>query len=121
MAVLNMVKSLSVESESPNFLSIIDHHPDTIYAMDLNGNILSCNNNIEGVLGYTSSEIHGPFHRLIKKGNLNKVMKHFEKAVAGKVQNYSCISIHKDGYKCQHKYVHFRLFKNVQNYSFSFA
>lgn len=24
-------------------------------------------------------------------------------------------------YKCQHKYVHFRLYKNVQNYSFSFA
>lgn len=107
-----MVKSLSVESESPNFLSIIDHHPDTIYAMDLNGNILSCNNNIEGVLGYTSSEIHGPFHRLIKKGNLNKVMKHFEKAVAGKVQNYSCISIHKDGHYVDLQITNIPMFSN---------
>lgn len=107
-----MVKSLSVESESPNFLSIIDHHPDTIYAMDLNGNILSCNNNIEGVLGYTSSEIHGPFHRLIKKENLNKVMKHFEKAVAGKVQNYSCISIHKDGHYVDLQITNIPMFSN---------
>ncbi|NEZ02524.1 glycosyltransferase family 2 protein, partial [Heyndrickxia shackletonii] len=31
------------------------------------------------------------------------------------------ISLLKGLYKCQHKYVHFRLYKNVQNYSFSFA
>lgn len=107
-----MVKSPSVDSENPNFLSLIDHHPDTIYAMDLSGNILSCNNNIEGILGYTSSEIHGPFHRVIRKDNLNKVVKHFEKAVAGKVQNYCCITIHKEGHFVDLQITNIPMFSN---------
>ncbi|WP_052106362.1 EAL domain-containing protein [Neobacillus niacini] len=98
MAILDLVEKQYVESEDQNFLSLIDHHPDMIYTMDLNGNILSCNNNVEDILGYTSSEIHGLFHRLIKIEHLNKVITHFEKAVAGNVQNYSCITIHKDGH-----------------------
>lgn len=98
MAVLDLEHKQYMDSEDLNFLSLIDHHPDTIYIMDLNGNILSCNNNIERVLGYTSTEIHGQFHGLVKNEDLNKVVKHFEEALTGKVQNYSCITIHKDGH-----------------------
>src|SRR4051794_19221449 len=91
-------KSPVDHEENTSYQSLISYYPDTIYAMDLNGNILSCNSQVEGILGYTSSEIHGPFNSLAKKENLKKVINHFEQAVAGQVQNYDCIAIHKDGH-----------------------
>jgi diguanylate cyclase (GGDEF)-like protein/PAS domain S-box-containing protein len=94
----NQSKSSVEVHDHTSYDSLINHHPDTIFAMDLHGNILSCNSNIEGILGFSSNEIHGPFHRLVKKENLKKVINHYEQAIAGFVQNYECICIHRDGH-----------------------
>ena len=60
------------QQDNLSYQSLINHHPDTFFAMDIAGNILSCNNNVEGVLGYTSTELFGPFHRVIKEEELSR-------------------------------------------------
>ncbi len=105
-------EEIPTETKVTNFLSLIDHHPDTIYAMDITGNILSCNSNVTGLLGYTSNEIHGPFHKHIKEEDLFRVSNHFEKSVGGDVQNYSCIAIHKDGHPVHLQVTNIPMFSN---------
>jgi PAS domain S-box-containing protein len=83
--------------ENSSYQSLMNHHPDTFFSMDLFGNIISCNNNVEGILGYTSTEIFGPFHKVIKEEDLPEVNCFFEQAVAGQVQNYDCVAVHKNG------------------------
>nr|WP_263323109.1 EAL domain-containing protein [Neobacillus sp. Marseille-Q6967] len=104
----------SVAFEGTSFLSLIENHPDTIFAMDIKGNILSCNSNIKTVLGYTSSEIHGPFQKVIKEENLKKVLKHFKQAVAGKIQKYTCIAVHKDGHFVDLQVTNIPMFSNEE-------
>jgi diguanylate cyclase (GGDEF)-like protein/PAS domain S-box-containing protein len=91
------VKNVVERQDTISYQSLMNHHPDTIFAMDLSGDIISCNNNVEGVLGYTSTEIFGPFHKVVKEENLPEVVGFFEQAVAGQVQNYDCVAVHKNG------------------------
>lgn len=72
--------------------------PDTIYTMDLMGNIMSVNNSVVGFLGYSSNEIQGSFHQFVKNKHLNRTIKHFQLAVSGQVQQYNCSCVHKDGH-----------------------
>lgn len=80
------------------FQTLFHHYPDTIYTMDLMGNIVNCNNNVEGFLGFSSHEIHGSYHSFVKKEDLDRVSHHFQLAVEGQVQQYNCSCIHRDGH-----------------------
>ncbi|WP_423799963.1 sensor domain-containing protein [Neobacillus sp. SAB-20_R2A] len=92
--------------------SIFHHHPDTIFTMDLVGNILSCNKSIEGFLGYSSNEIHGLYHALVKKEDLDQVSVHFQLAVGGQVQQYNCSCIHKAGHYVEVTVTNIPMFSN---------
>ncbi|MCH6269290.1 EAL domain-containing protein [Neobacillus citreus] len=92
--------------------SIFHHHPDTIFTMDLVGNIISCNKSIEGFLGYSSNEIHGLYHALVKKEDLDRVSDHVQLAVGGQVQQYNCSCIHKAGHYVEVTVTNIPMFSN---------
>jgi diguanylate cyclase (GGDEF)-like protein/PAS domain S-box-containing protein len=89
---------LSVKEVDPDIiLSLFEHHPDAIYTLDLEGNFLSCNHRIETFIGHQPNKVKGSFIKFIREEDLEGVMEHFQKAVKGIPQQYTCEVIHKNG------------------------
>ncbi|WP_234414406.1 PAS domain-containing hybrid sensor histidine kinase/response regulator [Paenibacillus sp. CAA11] len=85
------------ESEQ-RYKSLFDNNPASVYSFDMNGNYVSCNENLAKMLGYPASELIGTsFKSIIQQDFLELTTKHFEKAKQGIPQHYETTILHKEG------------------------
>lgn len=89
-----------LEESEQRYKSLYEHNPDAVYSFDLEGNFLSANPACEEVSGYTTGELIGrSFAPLIVPEDLEKTLRHFEKAANGEPQNYEIAISHKLGHR----------------------
>ncbi|SDC54504.1 PAS domain S-box-containing protein [Paenibacillus sp. UNCCL117] len=86
------------ESKS-RYKSLFEYNPAAVYSMDLEGNYLTANANLEKLTGYTHDELIGMyFGPLVSEKDMAKTLYHFNLARQGYPQNYEITIIHRDGY-----------------------
>jgi PAS domain S-box-containing protein len=80
------------------FESLFENNPHSVYYMDLEGNYLGLNDQMETLTGYARKELKElNFAPLIADKDLERTQKHFEKAAQGQIQTYEIDGINKQG------------------------
>ncbi|MFB9329220.1 PAS domain S-box protein [Paenibacillus aurantiacus] len=86
------------ESEQ-KYKSLFDHNPAAVYSMNMNGDYLTANPNLEKLTGYTLDELIGMYWGpIVAEKDLAKTLHHFNLAKQGVPQSYDLTIIHKDGH-----------------------
>lgn len=86
------------ESEQ-KYKSLFDHNPAAVYSMNMDGDYLTANPNLEKLTGYTLDELIGMYWGpLVAPKDLAKTQHHFNLAKQGVPQSYDLTLIHKDGH-----------------------
>ncbi|USB31846.1 PAS domain S-box protein [Paenibacillus sp. YPG26] len=86
------------ESES-RYKSLFEYNPAAVYSMNLNGDYLTANENLELLTGYTLEELIGNyFGPLVPEAYISKTLHHFNLAAKGFPQNYEISILHKQGH-----------------------
>lgn len=87
-----------LEEREQSYKSLVEHNPDAIFTMDLQGNVLSVNAATEKITGYTEEECLQlaflPFHIT---GDQEKTCQLFVKATQGESNNTEITLLHKEG------------------------
>ncbi|MBY9080108.1 PAS domain S-box protein [Paenibacillus sp. HN-1] len=90
-------ESMIQESEQ-RYKSLFEYNPSAVYSMNLEGDYLTANANLEALTGYAQGELIGMyFGPIIAEKDINKTLYHFNLAAQGYPQNYDLTIIHKDG------------------------
>ncbi|MBP1931487.1 EAL domain-containing protein [Ammoniphilus resinae] len=102
--ILSNKKSMIFESSQGKMVtsdlfyrSLFDYHPDIVFSLDLQGNLLEANQAFTDILGYAEDEIYGSFQRFITTEETPRVQDIYNQATRGVAQNYDTLLIHKDG------------------------
>nr|WP_281069386.1 PAS domain S-box protein [Paenibacillus shirakamiensis] len=91
-------EQLLKESES-RYKSLFDQNPAAVYSMNLNGDYLTANENLEILTGFTLAELIGMyFGPLVPEEFDAKTQHHFMLATQGYPQNYEISILHKEGH-----------------------
>ncbi|GIP23879.1 PAS domain S-box protein [Paenibacillus sp. J22TS3] len=86
------------ESES-RYKSLFENNPSAVYSMNLAGDYLTANENLELLTGYTLDELIGKyFGPLVPDEFISKTLHHFDLAARGFPQNYEISIRHKQGH-----------------------
>ncbi|MNU59673.1 Sensory/regulatory protein RpfC [compost metagenome] len=86
------------ESES-RYKSLFEYNPAAVYSMNLSGDYLTANENLELLTGYTLDELIGRyFGPLVPEAFTRKTLHHFNLAAKGFPQNYEISILHKLGH-----------------------
>ncbi|WP_433943059.1 PAS domain S-box protein [Paenibacillus sp. SN-8-1] len=86
------------ESES-RYKSLFEYNPAAVYSMNLDGDYLTANENLELLTGYTLDELIGRyFGPLVPEAFVQKTLHHFNLAAKGFPQNYEISILHKQGH-----------------------
>lgn len=86
------------ESES-RYKSLFENNPAAVYSMNLAGDYLTANENLEILTGYTLAELIGKyFGPLVPEAFTSKTLHHFNLATQGYPQNYEISILHKQGH-----------------------
>ncbi|WP_157794112.1 PAS domain-containing hybrid sensor histidine kinase/response regulator [Paenibacillus donghaensis] len=86
------------ESEQ-RYKSLFEYNPSAVYSMNLEGEYLTANPNLEKLSGYSLEELIGMYYGLlVHKKDVDKTQHHFTLASQGRPQNYDLTLIHKDGH-----------------------
>jgi PAS domain S-box-containing protein len=86
------------ESEQ-RYKSLFDHNPAAVYSMNLDGDYLTANANLEKITGYKLEELIGMYWGpIVHPKDLPKTLYHFNLAKQGQPQSYDLTLIHKDGH-----------------------
>ncbi|WP_405079042.1 PAS domain S-box protein [Paenibacillus chitinolyticus] len=86
------------ESEQ-RYKSLFDHNPAAVYSMNLDGDYLTANKNLQKITGFTLEELIGMYWGpIVAPKDLPKTLHHFELAKQGFPQSYDLTLIHKDGH-----------------------
>ncbi|MCZ8521935.1 MULTISPECIES: PAS domain S-box protein [Paenibacillus] len=86
------------ESEQ-RYKSLFDHNPAAVYSMNLEGDYLTANANLEKLTGYSLEELIGMYWGpIVDVKDLAKTQHHFALAAKGFPQSYDLTIIHKDGH-----------------------
>ncbi|WP_310550517.1 PAS domain S-box protein [Paenibacillus glufosinatiresistens] len=89
------------ESEQ-RYKSIFEYNPSAVYSMNLQGDYLTANENLEKLTGYTLDELIGMyFGPLVAEKDMDKTLHHFNLAAQGEPQSYDLTIIHRDGYEIE--------------------
>lgn len=87
-----------LEESEQRYKSLFQYNPSSVYSMDMEGNYLSVNKQLELLTGYTEQELlTGSFHGKLKPEELENTLKHFELAKQGIPQYYESTVLRKDG------------------------
>ncbi|GAC1328422.1 MAG: hypothetical protein NVSMB2_27700 [Chloroflexota bacterium] len=79
-------------------MSVFEHNPDPVYALDRTGRITTVNARTEQVTGYAGAELIGLASTdLIVPEDVARVRRHFVRALAGKPQAYEFAVRHRTG------------------------
>ncbi|MFC7681088.1 PAS domain S-box protein [Paenibacillus sp. GCM10028914] len=86
-----------LESEQ-RYKSLFKYNPSSVYSLNMEGNYLSVNKQLEVLTGYTEEElIMSSFHGKLIPGELENTIRHFELAKKGLPQYYESSVLRKDG------------------------
>ena len=87
-----------LDEHSPNYETLFTCNQDSIFTMDIEGNVVQTNPSFEELSGYSSNEAEQlKLQLLFPIDNINKVFHHFHKAVLGQFENFDCKMINKMG------------------------
>ncbi|MEK0317672.1 PAS domain S-box protein [Cohnella sp. 56] len=85
------------ESEQ-RYKSLFEYNQSAVYSMNLKGEYLTANSNLEKLTGYTLEELIGMYYGpLVPPKDVAKTSHHFGLAAQGQAQNYEVTILHKDG------------------------
>lgn len=86
------------ESEQ-RYKSLFEYNPSAVYSMNLQGDYLTANANLEQLSGYSLEELLGNyFGPLVAEKDIAKTLYHFGLASQGEPQSYDLTLVHKDGH-----------------------
>lgn len=86
------------ESEQ-RYRSLFEYNPSAVYSMNLDGEYMTANRNLQELTGYTLDELIGMyFGPIVAEKDLPKTLYHFNMAKEGKPQSYDLTIKHKDGH-----------------------
>ncbi|MDU1845821.1 MAG: EAL domain-containing protein [Niallia nealsonii] len=77
------------------FDAIFEKHPDIVFTLDINGNLMHCNPSLKQILGYEKMDLDKNVSKLYLKQQLRR--KHIKKALNGEGQNFRATIIHING------------------------
>lgn len=86
------------ESEQ-RYRSLFEYNPSAVYSMNMDGEYMTANRNLQELTGYSLDELIGMyFGPLISEKDLPKTLYHFNMAKEGKPQSYELTIKHKNGH-----------------------
>ncbi|MGU3470581.1 PAS domain S-box protein [Paenibacillus sp. D51F] len=89
------------ESEQ-QYKSLFENSPQAVYSMNLQGDYLTANANLEKLTGYSLEELLGNhWGPLVPDEYMDKTLYHFGQACKGHPQSYDLKIRHKDGYELE--------------------
>lgn len=91
-----------IQENEQRYKSLFEYNPAAVYSMNLNGDYLTANANLEVLSGYTLEELIGMyFGPIVAEKDMEKTLYHFNLAAQGHPQNYDLTIIHKDGHEIE--------------------
>ncbi|WP_090911036.1 PAS domain S-box protein [Paenibacillus sp. cl141a] len=85
------------ESEQ-RYRSLFEYNPSAVYSMNLDGDYITANQNLQELTGYTLDELIGMyFGPIVAEKDMARTLFHFNQAKEGIPQSYDLTIIHKDG------------------------
>lgn len=75
------------------FITLFDNHPDAVFMVDVDGEIIHFNNSVKLLFGYTDQTIVHDFERYFFKEDPSK--NYFDFALQGEAQNFQAVVFHK--------------------------
>lgn len=86
------------ESEQ-RYRSLFEYNPSAVYSMNLDGDYLTANKNLQKLTGYSVDELIGMyFGPIVAEKDRDRTLYHFNQAKKGKPQSYDLTIIHKEGH-----------------------
>lgn len=88
-----------LQENEQRYKSLFEYNPAAVYSMNLQGDYLTANANLEKLTGYSLEELLGNyFGPLVADKDIQKTLHHFTLASQGEPQSYDLTLIHKDGH-----------------------
>ncbi|WHY19766.1 PAS domain S-box protein [Paenibacillus sp. G2S3] len=88
-----------LQENEQRYKSLFEYNPSAVYSMNLQGDYLTANANLEKLTGYSLDELIGMyFGPVVHEKDMEKTLYHFNLAAKGHPQSYDLTLIHKDGH-----------------------
>lgn len=88
-----------LQENEQRYKSLFEYNPSAVYSMNLHGDYLTANANLEKLTGYSLEELIGMyFGPVVHEKDMEKTLYHFNLAAKGYPQSYDLTLIHKDGH-----------------------
>ncbi|WP_187355362.1 PAS domain S-box protein ['Paenibacillus yunnanensis' Narsing Rao et al. 2020] len=88
-----------LQESQQRYKSLFEYNPSAVYSMNLEGDYITFNSNLEKLTGYSKEELTGHYYGpLVHKKDRDRTRYHFEQAGKGEPQSYDLTLIHKDGH-----------------------
>lgn len=88
-----------LKENEQRYKSLFEYNPSAVYSMNLQGDYLTANANLEHLTGYSLDELIGMyFGPVVHEKDMEKTLYHFNLAAKGYPQSYELTLIHKDGH-----------------------
>lgn len=111
MAKFNFLKDKKIELENQSkklgnfeyllnketFNAIFEKHPDIVFALDNNGELLHGNPSVKRILGYEKRDLHKNVSKIYIKRHQHLRKSHIKRALNGESQNFRADIIHLNG------------------------
>ncbi|WP_313640528.1 PAS domain S-box protein [Paenibacillus sp.] len=88
-----------LQENEQRYKSLFEYNPSAVYSMNLQGDYLTANANLEKLTGYSLDELIGMyFGPVVHEKDMEKTLYHFNLAAKGYPQSYELTLIHKEGH-----------------------
>ncbi|OMD44164.1 PAS domain-containing hybrid sensor histidine kinase/response regulator [Paenibacillus odorifer] len=88
-----------LQENEQRYKSLFEYNPSAVYSMNLQGDYLTANANLEKLTGYSLEELIGMyFGPVVHEKDMEKTLYHFNLAAKGYPQSYDLTLIHKEGH-----------------------
>ncbi len=88
-----------LQENEQRYKSLFEYNPSAVYSMNLEGDYLTANLNLEKLTGYSLDELIGMyFGPVVHEKDMEKTLHHFNLAAQGYPQSYELTLIHKEGH-----------------------
>lgn len=88
-----------LQENEQRYKSLFEYNPSAVYSMNLSGDYLTMNPNLEVLTGYSIEELTGScFGPIVHEKDIKKTLYHFSMACQGIPQSYELTIIHKSGH-----------------------